>query len=237
MLLLLCRCQLRHINHASINIATYILGGRWWHSIWRIRWSPTMYWRSLRLWSCVMWRAGGLLTNLGNMRWINDWIIQWRRHRYQRGWQLISLWVTVLAIKELFITRIVLWRAGWLFMNQGQMRWIDYWIIQWTRHRYHRWWQLVALWVTVLEIKAPVITRSCSLPTPIFPCSTFVETTNTLWTWHDEWNTSLWWCYMPVILLVYGQQKVRSKFLAQQLQSCMSFSTRNKINYEIFVSI
>ena len=33
MLLLLFRCQLRHTNHASINISTYIIGGRSWHGI------------------------------------------------------------------------------------------------------------------------------------------------------------------------------------------------------------
>ena len=41
MLLLLCWCQLRHINHASINIVTSIIGGQPWHGIWLIRWSPT----------------------------------------------------------------------------------------------------------------------------------------------------------------------------------------------------
>ena len=125
MWLLLSRCQLRHINHASIDIATSILGGRQWHGIWHIRWSPTRYWRILRLWRCVMWISGWLLTNQGHMGWINNWIIKWRRHRYHRLWQLIALWVTVFTIKSPVITRSVLWRYGWLLMNRGQLRWID----------------------------------------------------------------------------------------------------------------
>ena len=105
MLILLCRCQIRLINHASINIATSILGRRRWCNIWQIRWSPTRYWRILRIWICVLWRSGLLLTNQGQLRWINDWIIKWRRHRYQRWWQIIALWVTFLAIREPVITR------------------------------------------------------------------------------------------------------------------------------------
>ena len=130
-----------------------------------------------------------------------------------------------------------MWRSGWLLTKQGQMIWIDDWISQWRRHRYHRGLQLVALWVTVLAIKAPVITRSRSLPTLIVPCSTFVVTTNNLLTWHNECNMSLWWCCVPVIFLVVGHQKVRANVLVQQLHSCFSFSTRNKIDYNIFVSI
>ena len=42
---------------------------------------------------------------------------------------------------------------------------------------------------------------------------------------------------MPDILFVDEQQKVRAKILAQQLQSCLSFSNRNKIDYELFISI
>ena len=98
--------QLRHINHAFINIATSILGGRRWHGIWRIRWSPTRYWRSLQIMRCIMWRSGWLLTNRGQLRWIDNWIIQWRRHRYHLWWQIIDLLVTVLAIKALFIVGI-----------------------------------------------------------------------------------------------------------------------------------
>ena len=110
-MLSLFRCQLRHINHASINILTSILGGRRWHVIWLIRWSPTSYWRNLQLMRCVMWRYGWLLTNRGQLRCINDWIIQWRSHRYHRLCQIISLWVTGLAIKVSVITRSVLWIA------------------------------------------------------------------------------------------------------------------------------
>ena len=170
-------------DHASISIATYILGGRQWHSIWQIRWSTTRYWRILRLWSCVLWRAGWLLMNPRQLRWINDLIIQWRRHRY------------------------------------------------------HWWWQIISLWFIVLANKAPVIMRSRSLPTLIVPCSTFVLTTNTLCTWHDEYNMRLWWYCVPVILFVDGHKNMRSKFLARQLQSCLSFITRNKIDYELFVSV
>ena len=46
-----------------------------------------------------------------------------------------------------------------------------------------------------------------------------------------------WWCCVPVILSVDGHQKVRSNFLARQLQSCLSFSTSNKIGCGIFVLI
>ena len=192
--------------------------------------SPVMNRRSSWLWRCVMWRAGSMLTNQGHMRWINDWIIQWRRHRYQRWWQLIALWVTVLAIKATVITRSVMWRSGWLLTNRGQLRRINDWIIQWRRHSYHRWWQIISIWVTLLAIKEMVITRSRSLPTLIVPCSTFVATTNTLWTWHDECNMSSWWCCVPVILFVDGHQKVRANFLEWKLQSCLSFITRNKID-------
>ena len=125
--------------------------------------------RSLRLWRCVMWRYVWLLMNRGHLRWINDWIIQWRRKRYHRQWELIPIWVTVLAIKAPVITRSVLWRSGWLLTNRGQLRWIDNWIIQWRRHRYHQWWKLFALLVTVLANKAPVITRILLLPTLIVP--------------------------------------------------------------------
>ena len=38
---------------------------------------------------------------------------------------------------------------------------------------------------------------------------------------------------MPVILFVEDDINARANFLAQQLQSCLSFSTRNKIDYEI----
>ena len=51
--------------------------------------------------------------------------------------------------------------------------------------------------------------RNRSLPTLLVPCSTFVATNNTLCTWHDECNMSFWWCCVPVILFVDGQQKVR----------------------------
>ena len=145
--------------------------------------------------------------------WINDWIIKWMRHRYHQWWKIVALWVTFLAIKSTFITRNVLWRSGWLLTNRGQLRCIDDWTIQWRRNIYHRWWQFVALWVTVLAIKAPVITRSCSFPTLSVPCSKFVATTNTLWTWHDECNMSLWWCCVPVILFVDGQKRWEPTFL------------------------
>ena len=170
----------------------------------------------------VMWRAALLLTNWGQLRWINDWIIQCRSHSYHVWWKLIVLWTTVLAIKAPVITRSVMWRAGWLMTNQGQLRWINDWIIQCRSHRYHRWWQIISLWVTGLEIRAPVITRSRSSPTLIVSCSTFVETNNDLWTWHDECNMSLWWCFVPVVLFVYGQRKVRANLLVPQLQSCLS---------------
>ena len=85
--------------------------GRWWHDIWRVRWSLTRYWRSLRLWRCVLWISGWLWTNREQIRWIDDWIIQWRRHSYHWWWQFISLWVTVLVIKASVITRIRLFHT------------------------------------------------------------------------------------------------------------------------------
>ena len=97
MLLSLFRCLLRHINHASINIATSILGGRRWHGIWRIKWSPTRYWQSLQLICCVTRRSVWLLMNQGQMMWFNDWIIKWRRHRYHQWWQLIVTCSTSVA--------------------------------------------------------------------------------------------------------------------------------------------
>ena len=72
------------------------------------------------------------------------------------------------------------------------------------------------------------------LPTPIVPCSTFVETDNKIWKWHDEFNVSLWWCCVPVILFVDGQHNLIANFLARQLQSCLSFSINNKMEEEIF---
>ena len=117
----------------------------------------------MQLWSCVLWRSGWLLTNRGQLSWINDWIIQWRRHRYHMWWQIIALWVSLLAIKAPVITRSVLWISGSLLTDRGHLRWIDNWIIQWRRQSYQGWWQLVDLWVTVLAIKAPVITRINSL--------------------------------------------------------------------------
>ena len=53
-----------------------------------------------------MWRAVWMFTNRGQLRWIDDWIIQWRGHRYQRWWKFVALWFTALAIKAPFITRI-----------------------------------------------------------------------------------------------------------------------------------
>ena len=101
-----------------------------------------------------------LLTNWWQLMWINDWIIQWRRHRYHRWWKIIPLWVTVLDIKAPFITRSVQWRSGWLLTNRGQLSRIYDWIIQWRRNINHRLRQPVPIWVTVLVIKSPVITMS-----------------------------------------------------------------------------
>ena len=173
MLLLLCWFQLRHINHTSIIIATSILGGRQWHDILRIRWSLNSYLRSMLLWRCALWRAGWILTKLVHLRWVNDWIVQWRRHRYHRWWKLIAILVTFLDNKSPIIKSSVLWRAGWLLMNWVQLRWIDGWIIQWIRHRYYWWWQLIAIWLNFLSFGAPVIMRGRSFPILIFPCSTF----------------------------------------------------------------
>ena len=51
---------------------------------------------------------------------------------------------------------------------------------------------------------------------------------------------AIWVCGGVVWLLFFVvdvQQKVGAKFLARQLQSYLSFSTRNKIDYKLFVSI
>ena len=152
--------------------------------------------------------------------WINDWIIQWIRIMHHLWWQLISLLVTVLAIKAPVIMRSVLWRSWWMLTNGGQLRWIDNLIIQWRRNRYHQWWQLVAIWVTVIVIQSPVITMISFLPTLVSPCSIFVATTNTLWMWHDEYNRSLRWRCLPVILIVNGNQNVGDNILARQINSC-----------------
>ena len=114
-----------------------------------------------------------LLTNWRQLMWINGWIIQWRRHMYHWWWKLIDIWVIFIAIKSPVTTRSFLWRTGWLLKNRRQLRWIDDWIIQWIRKKYHQWWQLIALLVTSLLIGSPVIMR-------IVPCSIFVATTNTL---------------------------------------------------------
>ena len=81
---------------------TSIIGGRQWHGIWWIRWSPTVYWRSLQLMRCVMWRAGWMLKERGHLCWINDWIIQWRRYRYHRWWKLITMVITLLNFSVSF---------------------------------------------------------------------------------------------------------------------------------------
>ena len=182
-MLSLCRCQIIHINHASINIVTSILGGQQWHGTWGIKVIPTRYWRILQLMCCVMWKSGWLLTNRGHLMWINEWIIQLRRHMH------------------------------------------------------HRWWQLISLWVNVYAIKGLVIKRRRSLPTLIVLFYFCGDYQYTLWTWHNECNMSAWWCCVPVILFVNGQKKVRDNVLARKLHWCLIFNTRNKIKYELFVSI
>ena len=142
-----------------------------------------------------------MFINWGQIRWINYQTIQWRRNSYHRWWKIITLWVTVLSIKAPVIMRSVLWISGWVLTNRGYLRCIDDWIIQWRRHGYHRLGRIIALLVTFLDIKAPFITRNCSLPTLIFLCSTFLATTNTLWKWHDEFNMTLWWCCVPIMFL------------------------------------
>ena len=107
--------------------------------------------------------------------------------RYHRWRQLMSLLVNVIAIKTFVIRSTVKWRPGWLLTNRGQLRWIDDRIIQWKRNRYHRQWHIDSLWVTVVAIKSPVITRSRSPTNLVFPGSTFVAPPKTLLgTWHDK---------------------------------------------------
>ena len=48
------------------------------------------------------------------------------------------------------------------------------------------------------------------------------------------------WVFGGVVCLLFffdGHEKVISNILARQMQSCLSFTTRNKIDYDIFVSI
>ena len=47
----------------------------------------------------------------------------------------------------------------------------------------------------------------------------------------------MWWCCVHVIFVVDSQKKVIANVFAQKLQPCLSLSTRNKINYGLFVSI
>ena len=118
MLFSLCQGQLRHIRHASINIATYVLGGRRWHGIWRISRSPTRYWGIFWLCRCVLWRSGQMFTHRWQLRWINEWIIQWSRHSYHQWWQLIALWVNVLAIKAPVITSVATANTLWTWHDE-----------------------------------------------------------------------------------------------------------------------
>ena len=76
-----------------------------------------------------------------------------------------------------------------------------------------------------------------SLSTLIVSCSAFLVTNNTLWVWHYKCNMSLWCCSLPFILFIDDQKRLRANVLAQQLQSCLIFSTRKKIDYILFVSI
>ena len=126
------------------------------------------------------------------MRWINYQIIKRRRKRYHQWWQLIALWVTALSIKAPVLTRSVLWRSGWLLTKRGQLRWIDDWIIQQRRPRYHIWWQLVAILLTFLAIKSPVITRRRFCLTWLFPAPLLC------------WLPILFGRYMMDAILVYG---------------------------------
>ena len=166
MLFSLCRCQLRHIHHASINILISIIGWWWWHGIWRIRRIQTGYWISLQIMCGVRLRSGWLLTNRGQLSWFKEWIIPWGKLRYHWWRKLIALGVLT---------------------NRRHLRWIDDWIIQWKINRYRCLWRLDALWVTVVAIRHPVIVRSCSPSTLIVPGSTFVPPPKILLgTWHDE---------------------------------------------------
>ena len=117
-MLSLFQCQLRHIHHASINIVTSVLGGQRWYGIWRISWIATRYLRSLWLWRCVLWRSGWLLENRGQLRWINDWIIQCRSYMYHQWLQLISIWVNVLEIKAPVITSVATANTLWTWHDE-----------------------------------------------------------------------------------------------------------------------
>ena len=121
-MLLFCRCQLRHIHHAYINIAIFDLCWRRWHGIGWISWSPTRYGRSLWLWIFILWKACWLLMNRGQLRWINDWIIQWRRYRYHHWWKPIALWLTLLEIKH------QLSRVWWLPIPFGRGMINEIWV-------------------------------------------------------------------------------------------------------------
>ena len=121
MLLSLWWCQIIHIHYASINIATSVLGGRRWHGIWPIIWSPTRYRRSLWLWHCFMRRSGCLLTNLEQLMWINYWIIKLRSNRHHHRLKAISLLLSVLAIKEPVITSVATTNTLCMWHNECDM--------------------------------------------------------------------------------------------------------------------
>ena len=104
----------------------------------------------LSLWQCqlrhIKHASINIVTSIiGARRWHSIWLIRWSTTGYWRSLQLMHC---------------VMWRAGWMLKNRGQLSWINDWIIKWRRHSYHRWWQIIALWVTVFVIRAPVITRS-----------------------------------------------------------------------------
>ena len=114
------------------------------------------------------------------------------------AWYLTDQQKSDQVSRSLWLWRCVIWRAGWMLTNRGQLRWINYLIIQWRRHMYHQWWKLISIWVTFLAIKSAVVTS--------------VATINTLWTWHDECNMSMWWCCVHVILFYLWPTKGGSQF-------------------------
>ena len=55
---------------------------RWWQLI--ALWATVIDIKALVITRRVMWRPGWMLKNRGQLRWIDDLIIQWKRNRYHR---------------------------------------------------------------------------------------------------------------------------------------------------------
>ena len=144
---------------------------------------------------------------------INDWIIQWRRHRYHQWWQLISIWVTFLAIKAPVITRSFCedlddgWRTkdSWYGLMTELLHGGETYITGNDNSFLFGWHSLrLKHWLSQGVVRC--------LPR-FFTVPLLRATTNTLETWYDECNMSFWWCCVPVVFFVNGHQKLLRRLL------------------------